>query len=201
MKSKNNTAIPSDSRNFQNRDSQPVIVAFGDSLTAGAGVDPERNYPSILQKKIDRLGYRYTVVNAGISGNISSQGLDRLRSVCDLHPAIVIVEFGANDGLRGLPLDELERNLSAIVVGIQASGAKAILAGMRVPPDFGLSYADSFTKVFENVAREQDIALIPFFLEGVGGHPQLNQEDGKHPTEEGYAIIVETVWKVLEPML
>ena len=178
-----------------------MIVAFGDSLTAGAGVDQEQNYPSKLQKKIDQSGYRFKVVNAGISGETSSQGLERLRSVCDLHPAIVIVEFGANDGLRGLPLDVMERNLKAIVNGIQASGAKPILAGMRVLPYFGLSYANSFTKVFENVAEVQNIALIPFFLEGVGGHPHLNQEDGKHPTEEGYAIIVYTVWKVLEPML
>jgi acyl-CoA thioesterase I len=206
MRTKNIAAIQSEGRSVNSRDSQdkdrqPLIIAFGDSLTAGAGVDPEQNYPFKLQTKIDRSGYRYRVVNAGISGETSSQGLARLQSVCDLHPAIVIVEFGANDGLRGLSLDEMERNLKAIVSGIQASGAKAILAGMRVLPCFGLSYADSFTKVFVTVAEDHNIALIPFFLEGVGGHPHLNQEDGKHPTEEGYTIIVDTVWKVLEPML
>ena len=206
MRTKDNAAIQSDnpsmnSSNSQDEDSRPIIVAFGDSLTAGAGVDPEQNYPSKLQKKINKSGYRYAVVNAGISGETSFQGLDRLRSVCNLHPAIVILEFGANDGLRGYPLDEMERNLMAILSGIQASGAKTILAGMRVPPHYGLSYADSFAKVFKDVAKSHDIALIPFFLEGVGGDPSLNQEDGIHPTADGYDIIVETVWKLLEPML
>jgi acyl-CoA thioesterase-1 len=205
-RTKNNAAIQSkdtvvSSRNSQNQDGRPIIVAYGDSLTAGAGVDPEQNYPSKLQKKIDQSGYRYKVVNAGISGETSSQGLVRLRNVCDLHPAIVIVELGANDGLQGLPLHVLEQNLNAILSGIHVSGAKAILTGMRVPPYCGLLYADSFTKVFENAAKTHDIALIPFFLDGVGGHPHLNQEDGIHPTAEGYSIVVETVWKVLEPML
>jgi acyl-CoA thioesterase-1 len=185
----------------QGQNRRPIIVAFGDSLTAGAGVEPEQNYPSKLQRKIDQSGYRYAVVNAGISGETSSQGLDRLRSVCNLHPAIVIVEFGANDGLRGFPLNEMEQNLKAIVSGIQAAGAKPILAGMRVPPNYGPLHAASFSKVFETVAEEYGSALIPFLLEGVGGHPHLNQEDGIHPTAEGYDIIVETVWKVLKPML
>jgi acyl-CoA thioesterase I len=203
---KNSPAIKSDDtsvnyRNSQDQDNRPIIVAFGDSLTAGAGVDPEQNYPTKLQKKIDQFGYRYVVVNAGISGETSSQGLARLRSVCNLKPAIVIVEFGANDGLRGFSLDEMERNLKAIVGGIQASGAKTVLAGMRVPPHYGLSHADLFSKVFKTVAETQDSALIPFFLEGVGGQPHLNQEDGLHPTAEGYDIIAETVWEVLEPML
>jgi acyl-CoA thioesterase I len=189
------------SRHDQDREERPVIAAFGDSLTAGAGVYPERNYPSKLQEKIDKSGYYYTVVNAGISGETSSQGLERLQSICVLHPAIVIIEFGANDGLRRLPLDVMERNLSAMVSGIHASGAKVILSGMRVPAYYGLSYADSFSKVFQQVAQDHNIALIPFFLENVGGKPHLNQADGIHPTAEGYDIVVETVWQVLEPML
>jgi acyl-CoA thioesterase I len=203
---KNSTAIKSDDtlanyRNSQDQDGRPIIVAFGDSLTAGAGVAPELNYPTKLQKKIDQFGYRYAVVNAGISGETSSQGLARLRSVCNLHPAIVIVEFGANDGLRGFSLDEMERNLIAIVGGIHASGSKTVLAGMKVPPHYGLSYANSFSRIFKTVADTQDSAFIPFFLEGVGGQPDLNQEDGIHPTAKGYDIIAETVWKVIEPML
>jgi acyl-CoA thioesterase I len=179
----------------------PVIVAFGDSLTAGYGVCPEQNYPAKLQKKIIRNGYQYRVVNAGINGETSSQGLNRLRSICDLHPAIVILEFGANDGLQGLSLDAMERNLNALIRGIQSSGAQVILAGMQMTPKHGLSYMASFREVFQSAAGKYEIALIPFFLEGVGGHPHLNQEDGIHPTVEGYDIIVETVWKVLEPML
>jgi acyl-CoA thioesterase-1 len=182
-------------------DLRPAIVAFGDSLTAGAGVQPDMNYPAKLQAKLDAAGYRYKVVNAGVSGDTSSQGLNRVQSVISLHPPIVIVEFGANDGLRGIPTDTTAQNLEAIISRIQSSGAKAVLAGMLVPPNYGPAYADSFRSIFPRVAKKTGAVLLPFFLDGVGGHPELNQEDGIHPTAEGYDIVVENVWKVLKPIL
>ena len=182
-------------------DNRPIIVAFGDSLTAGRGVDPAQNYPSKLQAKIDARGFKYRVVNAGVSGETSSQGRDRAEAYQSTPPAIAIVELGANDGLRGLPVENIRRNLEAIVSRFQSMGAQVILAGMEVPPNYGPLYADSFRKVFRSVAGEYHAALIPFFLEGVGGHARLNQDDGIHPTAEGYDIVVENVWKVLEPLL
>jgi acyl-CoA thioesterase-1 len=182
-------------------DLRPVIVAFGDSLTAGAGVQPSMNYPAKLQAKIDGSGHRYRVVNAGVSGDTSSQGLNRVQSVISLHPAIVIVEFGANDGLRGIPPDATTRNLLAIIGRLQSSGAKVILAGMLVPPNYGPNYANSFRNIFPSVAKKTGAVLLPFFLAGVGGHPELNQEDGIHPTAEGYDIVVKNAWKILKPLL
>ncbi len=182
-------------------DNRPVIVAFGDSLTAGAGVAQDRNYPSQLQKKIDTEKYNYRVINAGVSGETSGQGLNRLRSIVKLRPSIVIVELGANDGLRGMPVEATRRNLAAIVQGLQSAGAKVILAGMRVPPNYGLHYAGEFYDVFGEVAEQFDIPLIPFFLEGVGGDASLNQDDGIHPTAAGYEIVVENVWAKLQPLL
>jgi acyl-CoA thioesterase-1 len=183
------------------QDDRPLIVAFGDSLTAGRGVDPAQNYPSKLQAKIDARGYRYRVVNAGVSGETTSQGRDRAAAYQSSPPAIAIVELGANDGLRGLPVEDIRRNLGATVSRFQSMGAQVVLAGMEVPPNYGPRYADSFRKIFQSVAAEYDAVLIPFFLEGVGGHAHLNQDDGIHPTAEGYDIVVENVWKVLEPLL
>ena len=183
------------------RDSRPAIVAFGDSLTAGAGVDPDRNYPAQLQAKIDAEGYKYRVVDAGVSGETSAQGLNRIASVIALRPAIVIVEFGANDGLRGMPAEATRRNLLEIVSRLQSAGSEVVIAGMQIPPNYGPMYTRSFRSIFPDVARKQDAHLIPFFLSGVGGRPELNQDDGIHPTAEGYKIIVENVWKVLKPLL
>jgi acyl-CoA thioesterase I len=182
-------------------DPRPVVVAFGNSLTAGAGVDPARNYPARLQAKIDADGYRYRVVNAGVSGDITSQGLDRIESVVSLYPAVVIVEFGANDGLRGLPVETIRLNLEAIIKRLQAAGAKIVLAGMEIPPNYGPQYTRSFRGIFPALASANHVPLIPFFLDRVGGRPELNQEDGIHPTAEGYDIVVENVWKVLRPLL
>lgn len=182
-------------------DLRPVIVAFGDSLTAGAGVDPGRNYPSKLQAKIDAGAYGYRVVNAGVSGDTTSQGLDRLEPVVSLHPALVIVEFGANDGLRGVPVETIRLNLEAIIKGLQAAGAKVVLAGMEIPPNYGPQYTRSFRSIFPALAGVHHVSLIPFFLDRVGGRPELNQEDGIHPTAQGYDIVVENVWKVLRPLL
>jgi acyl-CoA thioesterase-1 len=182
-------------------DNRPIIAAFGDSLTSGQGVDPGRNYPSQLQERIDAEGYRYKVVNAGVSGETSAQGVNRIQSVIGLQPSIVIVELGANDGLRGLPAAATQRNLELIIQHLQAAGAKIVLAGMQVPPNYGPQYTKAFRDIFKNVAKQHDIPLIPFFLEGVGGIAALNQDDGVHPTAEGYSIVVENVWKQLKPLL
>ena len=185
----------------QNRDDRPVLVAFGDSLTSGLGVDPDKNYPAKLQKKIDAEGYRYRVVNAGASGDTSDQGLNRIQSVIDLHPVIAIVELGANDGLRGLPAEVTRQNLAAIVQRLQSAGIKVVLAGMQVPPNYGPQYTNEFRNIFMDIAKQYGIPLIPFFLDGVGGVPSLNQDDGIHPTADGYDIVVNNVWRVLKPLL
>ena len=186
---------------LQEQDDRPVIIAFGDSLTAGSGVDPEQNYPSKLQARINDSGYRYRVLNAGVSGETSSQGFNRVETYLNPPPAIAIVELGANDGLRGLPIASIRSNLAGIVERFQSTGAKVILAGMEVPPNYGPQYANSFREIFKSVAKEYGASLIPFFLDGVGGHPELNQDDGIHPTGEGYDIVIDNVWSVLEPLL
>jgi acyl-CoA thioesterase I len=183
------------------RDDRPVLVAFGDSLTSGRGVDPDKNYPARLQKKLDAGGYHYRVVNAGVSGDTSDQGLNRIQTVIDLHPAIAIVELGANDGLRGLPAEVTQRNLAAIVQRLQSTGAKVVLAGMQVPPNYGPLYTGAFRNIFKDIAKQYRTPLIPFFLDGVGGNAALNQDDGIHPTADGYDIVVKNVWKVLRPLL
>lgn len=185
----------------RDQDDRPIIVAFGNSLTAGSGVDPAQNYPSKLQAKLDAHGYRYRVLNAGVSGETSSQGRDRAEAYSYPPPAIAIVELGANDGLRGLPVENTRHNLAAIVSRFQSMGAEVILAGMEMPPNYGPLYTDAFRKIFKSIAKEYSVFLMPFFLEGVGGHHHLNQDDGIHPTAEGYDIVVENVWKVLEPLL
>lgn len=183
------------------RELLPVVVAFGDSLTSGQGVVEDMNYPAKLQAKINAAGYRYRVVNAGVSGETSSQGLNRVRSVIALHPAVVVVEFGANDGLRGIPAESTRENLMAIVGRLQSAGSKVVLAGMQIPPNYGPEYTSAFRNIFPDVAKKSHAFLIPFFLEGVGGRSDLNQEDGIHPTAEGYDVIVENVWKTLQPLL
>ena len=195
-----NTSTPT-IKPVNKEDTRPLLVAFGDSLTEGAGVDPGQNYPAKLQARIDAAGYLYRVVNAGVSGETSSQGLNRTEAVAALHPAIVIVEFGANDGLRGVPVETTRNNLEEIITRLQATGAEVILAGMEVPPNYGPQYTSAFRNIFRGLSRQLHVPLIPFFLDGVGGHPELNQEDGIHPTAEGYDIVVDNVWKVLEPLL
>ncbi len=182
-------------------DDRPVIAALGDSLTAGIGVDPEQNFPSQLQRKLDESGYRYRVVNAGVSGDTSAQGLNRLPTVRELRPAIVIVALGANDGLRGLPVETTRDNLEAIIRAVQEDGSKVVLAGMEIPPNYGLAYTRAFRAIFPELAGRYGTALIPFLLEGVGGHAELNQDDGIHPTGKGYRIVAANVWKILKPLL
>ncbi len=194
-------AIPSRPEPEAAVDSRPVVSALGDSLTAGLGVDPSLNYTARLQARIDASGFRFRVVNDGVSGDTSAQGLNRLEAVRQLHPAVVIVELGANDGLRGIPPSETRKNLSEIIRVLTGDGAKVVLAGMEMPPNYGPDYTRQFHAIFPELAREYRTALIPFFLQGVGGRPELNQDDGIHPTAQGYDIVADNVWKVLEPVL
>jgi acyl-CoA thioesterase-1 len=179
----------------------PVIVAFGDSLTEGYQVDPKLNYPSQLQQELDKLGYKYRVVNAGISGDTSAGGLGRVQVVIDQKPEIVILELGPNDGLRGLPLDKMKENLRQIIERLQAAKIKVVLAGMQLPPNLGQEYTQTFQQTYVDLAKEYNLPLIPFFLDGVAGRPELNRPDGIHPTGEGYRYVVKNVLHVLQPIL
>ena len=178
-----------------------VIVVLGDSLTAGLGVAPEEAYPALLEGRLRRAGFAYRVVNAGVSGDTSAGGLRRLDWVLRTRPEIVIVALGANDGLRGVPVDALRDNLTAIVTRLQASGARVLLAGMRLPPNYGAAYADAFAETFRDVARRTSAAFLPFLLEGVGGEPALNQTDGIHPNVAGQRAVADRIWPSLQPLL
>ena len=182
-------------------DDRPVIVAFGDSLSAGFGADPGKSYPDFLQKQLDRGGFRYRVINSGISGDTTTDGVERVRTVTALKPAIAILEFGGNDGLRGLPVATTRANLEQMIVALQNVGAKVVLAGMTLPPNYGQDYIRSFEAVYKDLARQHHLPLIPFLLRGVGGNPALMQRDGIHPTGDGNWIVAENVMRVLEPLL
>src|SRR5690242_3709798 len=183
------------------RDERPVLVAFGDSLSAGLGVEAGQSYPDFLQKALDRRGLRFRVVNAGISGDTSSNGLDRVDQVIALHPAIVIVEFGANDGLRGLPVANTRSNLEQIVAGLQKAGARIVLAGMTLPPNYGPDYIRSFARIYSDLAATHKLALIPFLLEGVAGDTRYMQRDGLHPNVEGNRKVAGNVMRALDRII
>ena len=181
--------------------SSPRIVFLGDSLTAGLGLPREQAVPSLIQARLDREGYGFEVVNAGNSGDTAAGGLSRFDWALEGDVAIVVIELGANDGLRGLPVSQLKRNLSEIITRAQQRGITVILTGMEAPPNYGIAYTSEFRRVFRDLADEHDVALVPFFLEGVAGIPALNNSDGMHPNAAGSEIIAETVWRVLEPLL
>jgi acyl-CoA thioesterase-1 len=176
-------------------------VCFGDSLTAGPGLPPGADFPSLLQKRIDEEGYVYEVVNAGVSGDTTSGGLRRLERVLAPGASVVVLELGANDGLRGLPVAQMEKNLTAMIREIRGRGTEVLLAGMEAPPNFGPEYTAAYRRAFVDVAEREKVTLIPFFLEGVAGRPDLNLQDGIHPNPEGHRLVADTVWSHLEPML
>jgi acyl-CoA thioesterase-1 len=180
---------------------RPRIVFLGDSLTAGLGLDQDDAYPRLLQQRLDAERLAYEVVNAGVSGDTSAGGLSRLDWALDGDVRVLIVALGGNDGLRGLPPDELRRNLSTIIERAQARGIKVALAGMEAPPNFGRDYVVSFHKVYPDVAKQYGVPLIPFLLDGVAGVEALNQRDGIHPTAAGARKVADNVWTVLRPML
>jgi acyl-CoA thioesterase I len=182
---------------------QPSIVFLGTSLTAGLGLDPEQAYPALIQKKIDSLGLSYRVVNAGVSGETSAGAVRRADWVFQQPVSVLVVETGANDGLRGLPPDSLRANIQAIFDRAKRlrPPPRLVLLGMRVPPNYGLAYSQRFQSLYPELARANNATLVPFLLQDVGGIASLNQADGVHPTAAGQRKMAETVWKVLEPVL
>lgn len=179
------------------------MVFIGDSLTAGYGLDPDDAYPALVQKKIDVAGLPWRVVNAGISGDTTAGGLRRLDWLLRQKISLVVIELGANDGLRGIAPEVTRSNLKKIIERIRRSvpDVVIVLAGMQVPGNLGPEHTQQFAAIYPALAKECDVSLIPFLLEGVGGHPELNQGDGIHPTAEGQAILAANVWAVVEPLL
>lgn len=180
-----------------------VILFFGNSLTAAYGLDTEEGFPNLLQLKMDSLGLEYTVINSGLSGETTSGGRNRLDWVLNQEVDIFVLELGANDGLRGIPLKETRTNLQAMIDMVREKNPKTkiVLAGMQIPPNLGKDYTTEFKNIYPELASKNNVALIPFLLEGVAGIPELNLEDGIHPTVEGQKIVAETVWQVLKPIL
>ena len=181
-----------------------TILFFGDSLTAGYGLDdPSDAFPGVIQRKIDSLKLPYTVVNAGVSGETTAGGLGRIDWILKQKVDIFVLELGANDGLRGIPVKETAQNLQAITDKVKAKypNAKLVLLGMQVPPSMGADYVTGFKDVFPQIAEKNKMALVPFLLANVGGNPKLNQADGIHPTAEGAKIVADNVWKVLKDQL
>jgi len=182
-------------------DDRPIILAFGDSLTAGSGLPAGSGYPEMLQKELDTRGYSYRVINAGVGGDTTGGGLARIRRAVDLKPEVVILELGGNDGLRGIPTDVMKSNLDEMIVAFKQSGAKVVLGGMTLPRNFGQDYIGQFEKVYPALASKHDVTLIPFFLEGAAGHTGLMLDDGIHPNQAGYREVTATVLKYVEPLL
>jgi acyl-CoA thioesterase-1 len=178
-----------------------VVVALGDSLTAGLGVAADEAFPARLEARLRAEGYAYRVVNAGVSGDTTAGGLRRVDWALRVSPDVVIVALGANDGLRGQSPQAMRANLEEIVARLQAAGARVLLAGMRLPPNYGAEYTKEFEAVFPAVARRAKVALMPFLLNGVAGDPRLNQADGIHPTAAGQQVIADHLWPYLHPLL
>ena len=181
----------------------PVLLVLGDSLSAGYGIDPDEAWPSLLQRKLDSLGQAVFVVNASISGETARGGLTRLPALLEEHrPALVVLELGANDGLRGLPLEEFASNMHALVEGAQAAGAGVVVLPMEVPPNYGRAYSEGFRAVYADLpARFDGVSLTPFFLKDVMLEPTLLQADGLHPTAAAQSRMLETVWPTIEASL
>ncbi|WP_375437550.1 arylesterase [uncultured Hymenobacter sp.] len=180
-----------------------TILFFGNSLTAGYGVDPDEAFPALIGEKIDSAGLGYTVVNAGLSGETTAGGRSRVGWVLRQPVSIFVLELGGNDGLRGLPLTDTRRNLQAIIdtVRRRRPATRIVLAGMQIPPNLGAEYATQFKALYSELASKNQLVLIPFLLEGVGGVAKLNQQDGIHPTPAGHRLIARTIWPVLQPLL
>lgn len=181
--------------------SAPIVDCFGDSITAGHGIDPAHAYPADLQALLDARGYQTKVVNSGISGNTSKDGVDRLKDVLRLHAAVVIVEFGGNDGLRGIPIDVTRRNLDIIVGGILRSGSKVLLAGITLPPNYGADYIHQFDETYRLIAAKYHVPLLPQLYAGIYTVPGAIQDDGVHPTAKGAQLLAEHFLPLLLPLL
>jgi acyl-CoA thioesterase I len=180
----------------------PVILVFGDSLSASYGVPRELGWVNLLQQRLQQRGLPHRVVNASISGETTSGGLSRIAEAVRTHqPSLVLVELGANDGLRGLPIEQMQQNLDKIIATNEAAKARTILIGMMIPPNYGPRYTQSFNASFRELAEAHKLPLVPFLLEGVAGNPSLNQDDGLHPRAEAQERLLDNVWKVLAPAL
>ena len=179
------------------------LLFFGNSLTAGLGVEPEQAFAGLIGQRIDSLKLPYEVINAGLSGETTAGGRSRVGWILRQPVDVFVLELGANDGLRGIPLASTRQNLQGIVdtVRRRSPGAQIVLAGMQIPPNMGQAYSADFKAVFQEIAAKNHLVLIPFLLEGVGGHPDLNQADGIHPTPAGHRIVARTVWATLGPLL
>jgi len=184
-------------------DDRPIALIVGTSLTAGLGLDPDDAYPALLQRKADSTGLAIRVVNAGLSGETSAGALRRIDWLLTEVPAVVLIETGANDGLRGLDIDSTRANLRAIVRKVKAAApeARIFLAQMESPPNLGERYTARFREMFPAVAREEGVNLLPFLLDGVAGVPSLNQGDGIHPNQEGARVVADNVWRAMGPTL
>jgi acyl-CoA thioesterase-1 len=180
-----------------------TVLFYGNSLTAGYGVEPSQAFPALIGQKIDSAGLNYTVVNAGLSGETTAGGKSRIGWVLRQPVAVFVLELGGNDGLRGLPLADTRKNLQAIMDTVRQKSPEAtiVLAGMQIPPNMGTSYTKEFRGLFKELADKNKAVLIPFLLENVGGIPKLNQPDGIHPTPAGHKIVANTVWQVIRPVL
>jgi len=180
---------------------RPIIVCFGDSLTAGLGTGPGESYPDYLQQDLDQRGYHYRVLNDGVSGNTTKDGVSRLDSVIALKPAVAVVEFGGNDGLRGLQNPQTEANLDRIVFAFQQAGAKVVLAGITLPPDYGQDYIRSFNAIYTRIAAKRHVSLLPFLLKDVYGVPGSIQADQTHATAQGNQQVARNLLPLLVPLL
>ncbi len=189
--------VPDSSKNLK------TIVFFGNSLTAGYGVDPAEAYPALIQNTIDSLHFNYKVINAGVSGETSAGGNGRIDWILRQPVDVFVLELGGNDGLRGIPLTETKKNLQAIIDKVTAKypRAKIMLEGMQIPPNMGKQYATDFKNIYPELAAKNNTLLLPFLLKNVGGDPKLNQQDGIHPTAEGHKIVAQNVWEVLKGIL
>jgi acyl-CoA thioesterase-1 len=182
-------------------DRRPTIVCFGDSLTAGYGTDPGESYPDYLQELLTRDGYPYRVSNAGVSGNTTKDGLDRLPRLIARKPALVVLEFGGNDGLRGLPLEQTEANLGSMIEQLQAAGIPVALAGITLPPNYSGEYIKQFNGMYSTLARKNHLPFLPFLLQGVYGTPGGMQDDATHATAQGNRQVAANVEKLITPLL
>jgi acyl-CoA thioesterase-1 len=180
---------------------RPLIVCFGDSLTAGLGTEPGKSYPDYLQTDLDAKGYHYRVVNEGVSGNTTKDGVERVDSIVTMKPAIVVVEFGGNDGLRGFRIEDSRANLDQIIGKLKAGGARIVLGGITLPPNYGPDYIKQFNETYVLLAKKYNAPLLPFLLQGVYGIDGLMQADNIHATSEGNKIVAKNVLPLIVPML
>lgn len=179
-----------------------TLLIVGDSISAAFGLDSRQGWVALLEKRLAEQGYEHRVVNASISGDTSAGGAARLPALLAEHrPSLVIIELGGNDGLRGQPPEQLQQNLAAMIDGSRASGAEVLLLGMRLPPNYGVRYTTAFAQVFTHLAEEKQVALVPFFLEGVGGVSGMMQGDDLHPAADAQPILLENLWPTLQPLL